>query len=76
MKLYILNDDVNSFNDVTSVIQQYLNYPYMQSVSIAHIIHDVGRCLVKESDDSVELEELRKNLIKSGLTVKLEKQHE
>ena len=54
MKLFILNDDVNSFEHVIRCIQRYLNYPYMQACSISDIIHNTGKCLIKESDDEDE----------------------
>ena len=73
MKLFILNDDVNSFDNVVESIQMYLNYPYMQGVSIAHLVHDTGECLVKTSDDVELMQEIYEGLGKSGLTVKLEK---
>jgi ATP-dependent Clp protease adaptor protein ClpS len=72
MKLYILNDNVNSFGHVITCIQKYLNYPYMQSVSIAHIVHDTGKCLIKESDDNVLVEDVYENLAKEGLNLRIE----
>jgi ATP-dependent Clp protease adaptor protein ClpS len=72
MKLYILNDDVNSFEHVIQCIQKYLNYPYMQGVSIAHIVNDSGKCLVKESDDEVRITEIYENLVKQGLSLRIE----
>lgn len=73
MKLFILNDNVNTFDNVINSIQMYLNYPYMQGLSIAHIVNDVGECLVKESDDTELIEEIYEGLVSSGLNVKLEK---
>lgn len=72
MKLFILNDNVNTFDGVIESIQMCLNYPYMQGASIAHIVHDVGECLVKESDDSELMAELYECLVKSGINAKLE----
>ena len=63
MKLFILNDDVNSFEHVTRCIQKYLNYPYMQSVSITHIIHNNGKCCVKESDDELLIKGIYTELV-------------
>lgn len=72
MKLFILNDSVNTFENVVESIQMYLNYPYMQGVSIAHIVHNSGECLVKESLDSELMTELYEGLVKRGIKVKLE----
>jgi len=47
-KLYIYNDDVNSFDDVVSQIEYGLNYPQLHAESIATIIHHNGKCCVKE----------------------------
>jgi len=72
MKLYILNDDVNSFEHVIHCIQKYLNYPYMQGASIAHIVNDNGKCLVKESDDEPVIQEIYEGLVKEGLNLRIE----
>jgi len=72
MKLFILNDDVNSFEHVTSCIQRYLNYPYLQAVSIADIVHNIGRCEIKDSDDEVVIKEIYEGLVKEGLHLRIE----
>lgn len=72
MKLYILNDDVNSFEHVIQTIQRYLNYPYLQATSIAYIVHHSGKCEVKESDDVELIDELYRIMVKQGLNLKIE----
>ncbi len=72
MKLFILNDDVNSFDHVVRCIQRYLNYPYMQGCSIADIVHNTGKCLVKESDDEAMIKGIYKALVKEGLHLRIE----
>ena len=72
MKLFILNDDVNSFDHVVRCIQRYLNYPYMQGCSITDIVHNTGKCLVKESDDEPMIKGIYKALIKEGLHLRIE----
>tara|TARA_R110002153_G_C13065209_1_gene472629 strand:+ start:130 stop:351 length:222 start_codon:yes stop_codon:yes gene_type:complete len=72
MKLFILNDDVNSFEHVVRCIQRYLNYPYMQGLSIADLIHNTGKCVVKESDDEVLIKGIYKVLVKEGLHLRIE----
>jgi len=72
MKLFILNDDVNSFEHVTSCIQRYLNYPYLQAVSIANIVHNSGRCEVKDSDDEEMIKILYQSMVKEGLHLRIE----
>tara|TARA_B100001093_G_scaffold238950_1_gene228911 strand:- start:228 stop:449 length:222 start_codon:yes stop_codon:yes gene_type:complete len=72
MKLFILNDDVNSFEHVIRCIQRYLNYPYMQACSISDIIHNTGKCLIKESDDEDLIKGLYKELVSEGLHLRIE----
>lgn len=72
MKLFILNDDVNSFEHVTKCIQRYLNYPYMQSASIANIVHTNGKCLVKTSENEEFIKELYQGMVKEGLNLRIE----
>ena len=72
MKLFILDDDTNTFEHVISVIQRCLNYPYTQALSIANIIHYSGKCLVKEDDDDGVILYLCKNMKKEGLNIKTE----
>jgi ATP-dependent Clp protease adaptor protein ClpS len=71
MKLFILDDEVNTFEHVIDVIQRCLSYPYTQALSIANIIHYSGKCLVKDSEDKVILY-LYKNMKKEGLNLKIE----
>ena len=71
MKLFILDDDVNTFEHVIDVIQRYLNYPYTQALSIANIVHNTGQCVVKESDEEIILY-LLENMRGKGLNLKTE----
>ena len=72
MKLYILNDDVNSVDNVIRIVQQYLNYPYLQSASIASIVHNSGQCEVKDYDDEDLIKEVYRNMVKEGLHLRIE----
>jgi len=76
MKLFILNDNTNSFEHVIRTVQRYLNYPYMQGASIASIVHNSGECLVKESDDEVLITGLYKGMILDGLRLRIESSNE
>lgn len=71
MKLFICDDDVNTFNHVIRVIQRYLAYPYSQACSIANIIHNNGECLVKTDEDDSVIIELYDTLKENGLTVRV-----
>ena len=72
MTLYILNDDINTFEHVVDCIQNYLNYTYMQSVSISHIVNNNGECLVKQTDDEELIQNVYENLVKEGLNLRIE----
>ena len=76
MKLFILNDNVNSFEHVIRCIQRYLNYPYMQAASIASIVHNSGRCLVMQSNDELMIKGLYEVLVKEGLKLRIESSDE
>ena len=76
MKLFILNDNVNSFEHVIRCIQRYLNYPYMQAASIASIVHNSGRCLVNESNDELMIKGLYEVFVKEGLKLRIESSDE
>jgi|TARA_B110000444_G_scaffold43736_1_gene39704 ATP-dependent Clp protease adapter protein ClpS len=76
MKLFIVNDDVNSFEHVTKCIQKYLNYPFMQAASICNIIHTAGKCEVKSSSDEILIKSLYMELMNEGLNLKIESGYE
>ena len=48
----------------------------MQGVSIAHIVNDSGKCLVKESDDEPVIQEIYEGLVKEGLNLRIENWYE
>ena len=43
-RLYLLNDDIHSFEEVVYVLQRYLGYPSLQGASIAELVHRTGKC--------------------------------
>jgi len=72
MKLFILDDDVNTFEHVIESIQIRLSYPNSQASSIAHIVHHTGKCLVKTDSDENIINRIYKKLKADGLNVKIE----
>jgi ATP-dependent Clp protease adapter protein ClpS len=75
MKLFILNDNINSFDNVILSLKKNLNYPYSQCVSIATIVHYAGKCVIKSGDSDNDVNVIQtvfKMLSKDGLTVKIE----
>lgn len=72
-KLYLLNDDIHTFDDVRFMLKRHFAYPNLQSDSIAEITDRVGRCQIKSSDDVEELEILQQMLQKEGFKVEIKK---
>ena len=48
----------------------------MQSVSITHIIHNNGKCCVKESDDELLIKGIYTELVSEGLHLRIENGYE
>jgi len=44
----------------------------MQGCSIADIVHNTGKCLVKESDDEDFIRGIYEMLVKEGLNLRIE----
>jgi len=74
-RLYLLNDDIHSFEEVVYVLQRYLGYPSLQGASIAELVHRTGKCEIKIGEFS-ELELLKEMLVKEGYKIKLENDYE
>ena len=70
-KLYLLNDDIHTFDDVRFMLKRHFAYPNLQSDSIVEITDRVGRCQIKSSDDVEELEILQQMLQKEGFKVEI-----
>ena len=64
-RLYLLNDDVHSFDEVVYVLKRYLGYSDLHGASIADLVHRTGKCEIKIGDFS-SLELLKEMLIKEG----------
>ena len=43
-KLYLLYDDIHTFEDVIRVLRKYLSFPITQGQSVANIVHNNGKC--------------------------------
>lgn len=70
-RLYLLNDNVHSFDEVVYVLKRYLGYPTLQGASIADLVHRTGKCEIKIGQFE-ELELLKEMLLKEGYNVRLE----
>jgi len=69
-KLYLLNDDVHSFDDVIFMLKRYLGYTLIHGCSIADITHRVGKCEIKTGDAS-EIDEIYEVFAKNGFKVEI-----
>ena len=74
-KLYLLNDNVHSFDDVVFVLRKYFGYSMLHGASIANIVHQSGKCSIKEGPED-EIELYFEGLTKEGFNVKIEKDYE
>lgn len=70
-KLYLLNDDIHSFEDVRFMLKRYLAYPNLQADSISTITDQVGRCVIKSDDELEDLELLKEMMLKDGFKVEI-----
>jgi ATP-dependent Clp protease adaptor protein ClpS len=70
-QLTLFNDDVNSFDDVITLLTEVLDHNQYQAEQCATIVHHVGRVVVKYGKKDMLL--FYKNLLSNqGLTVKIE----
>jgi ATP-dependent Clp protease adapter protein ClpS len=74
-RLYLLNDDIHSFEEVVYVLQRYLGYPSLQGASIAELVHRTGKCEIK-SGAFDELELLKEMLVKEGYNIRLDSNYD
>jgi len=73
--LYLLNDDIHSFDDVVSMCRKYLSYPLSQGMSIANIVHTTGKSRIYKGD-SLVVSELYEIFKESGFKVKIQEEDE
>lgn len=70
--LWLLNDDVNSFDHVILCLVKYCNKTMEAANQIAQIVHMKGKCDVKFGQLD-ELTPIKETLQTEGLTVRVEK---
>jgi len=71
-RLYLLNDDVHTFDDVIFTLRKHFGYSILHGASIATIVHEKGECEVK-SGFFEDLEIYKESLTKDGFNVKIKK---
>jgi len=74
-RLYLLNDDVHSFDEVVLTLKRYLGFPDLQGASVADLVHRTGKCEIRIGHFD-ELELLKEMLLKEGYNVILENDYE
>tara|TARA_R100000008_G_C3423387_1_gene86007 strand:+ start:253 stop:483 length:231 start_codon:yes stop_codon:yes gene_type:complete len=71
MSLYLLNDDVNSFDNVIYILQKTLPMcNTLRAEQIARLVHDSGKCHI-HTGYPPDIYLLYAQLQKQGLTVQL-----
>lgn len=74
-KLYLLNDNHHTFEDVIRVLRKYLSFPITQGQSIANIVHNNGKCDIYNGE--IEMVENLYELFRSeGFNVKIDETYE
>jgi ATP-dependent Clp protease adaptor protein ClpS len=70
-QLVLLDDNVNSFDDVINSLCEVLGHNVFQAEQCATIVHNNGQCVVHYGDKE-DLEFYEKVLESAGLNVKVE----
>ena len=70
-RLYLLNDNIHTFEDVVFILRKYFGYSILHGASIANIVHQTGKCEIKVGPTE-DLEEFKEGLLKDGFSVIIE----
>ena len=74
-KLYLLNDNHHTFEDVIRDLRKYLSFPITQGQSVANIVHNNGKCDIYNGE--IEMVENLYELFRSeGFNVKIDETYE
>jgi ATP-dependent Clp protease adaptor protein ClpS len=71
LSIILYNDDVNTFDYVTAVLQQFCGHGHLQAHQCALLTHYKGKCSVKNGNYN-ELEMICSNMKEAGLKAKIE----
>lgn len=72
-KLYLLNDNIHTFDEVNSMLKRTFAYPSLHAQSIIEIVHVMGECVIKSSDTIEDLQHIQEVILKEGFKLKIEK---
>ena len=70
-QLLIYNDDINSFDWVIECLMKYCGHEYEQAGQCALIIHNKGKCSVKQGDLD-KLTPIKEALLESHLDARID----
>lgn len=73
--LYLLNDDIHTFEDVIYILRKYFGYSILHGTSIANIVHQKGECQIRTGPLS-ELEPIKEGLLRDGFSVLIQNNNE
>ena len=71
-KLYLLNDNIHTFDEVYSMLKRTFAYPSLHAQSIIEIVHTMGECVIKISDTIEDLQHIQEVILKEGFKLKIE----
>ena len=74
-KLYLLNDDIHTFEVVMRVLRKYLSFPITQGQSVANIVHNNGKCDIYTGDITY-IEALYELFRSEGFNVEIDETYE
>ena len=74
-KLYLLDDDIHTFDEVVSVLRKYLSFPMTQGQSVANIVNNNGKCDIY-TGDIIMVEDLYELFRKEGFSVEIDETYE
>ena len=74
-KLYLLNDNIHTFEDVIRVLRKYLSFPITQGQSVANIVHNNGKCDIY-TGDIIYIESLYELFRSEGFNVEIDETYE
>jgi ATP-dependent Clp protease adaptor protein ClpS len=70
-KIILYNDDHNSFDHVIACLVSYCGHTFDQAEQCAFIVHNRGKCSVKEGDEA-KLRPIKEALCDNGLSAEIE----
>ena len=71
VKIIVYNDDVNTFDHVIACFIDYCEHTVEQATQCAHIIHNNGKCDVKQGERE-ELQAICRALTDNYISAKIE----